>query len=80
MRLGMASLMLALMVTSAQAQLGNTPGVSPGTGAAMNVGKHSEAAEQKAESAQKVKANDNAYNAALKNLPDKQYDPWHGVR
>jgi len=27
-----------------------------------------------------VKANDKAYNAALKNLPDKQYDPWRGVR
>ncbi len=26
------------------------------------------------------KANDKAYDAALKNLPDKQYDPWHGVR
>ena len=21
-----------------------------------------------------------AYNAALKNMPDKQYDPWRGVR
>jgi hypothetical protein len=28
----------------------------------------------------KPKANDKAYNAALKNLPDKQYDPWRGVR
>jgi hypothetical protein len=27
-----------------------------------------------------VKANDKAYNAALKNMPDKQYDPWRGVR
>jgi len=81
MRLGMASLMmLALMTASAQAQIGGNTGVSPGTNAAMNVGKHSESAEQKAESAQKVKANENAYNAALKNLPDKQYDPWHGVR
>ena len=26
------------------------------------------------------KAIDKAYNAALKNLPDKQYDPWRGVR
>ena len=29
---------------------------------------------------EKAKANDKAYNAALKNLPDKQYDPWRGVR
>jgi hypothetical protein len=28
----------------------------------------------------KPKANDKAYDAALKNLPDKRYDPWHGVR
>ena len=28
----------------------------------------------------KVKANDKAYNAALRNLPDKQFDPWRGVR
>jgi hypothetical protein len=30
--------------------------------------------------AQKPKADDKAYNAALKSLPDKPYDPWHGVR
>ena len=29
---------------------------------------------------QKPKANDKAYNSALRNLPNKQYDPWHGVR
>ena len=28
----------------------------------------------------KVKANDKAYNAALRNLSDKQFDPWRGVR
>jgi hypothetical protein len=33
-----------------------------------------------AEKAAEAKANDKAYNAALHNLPDKQYDPWHGVR
>jgi hypothetical protein len=27
-----------------------------------------------------VKSDDKAYNAALKNLPDKHYDPWRGVR
>ena len=32
------------------------------------------------EKAAEAKANDKAYNAALHNLPDKQYDPWHGVR
>jgi hypothetical protein len=29
---------------------------------------------------QKTRADDKAYNAALKSLPDKPFDPWHGVR
>jgi len=29
---------------------------------------------------QKPKADDEAYNAALKSLPDKPYDPWQGAR
>jgi len=28
----------------------------------------------------KQKVDEKAYNSALGNLPDKQYDPWHGVR
>jgi hypothetical protein len=46
-----------------------------------NIGQHAAAAAAKAGGGdEKVKANDKAYNAALKNLPDKQYDPWRGVR
>lgn len=73
-RLGIAGLMLVLTMASAQAQ------VQPGTGG-MNIGRNM-AAEQKGagSDASKVKANDKSYNSALKNLPDKQYDPWHGVR
>jgi hypothetical protein len=75
---------MALTMASAQAQLGNTPGISPSTTGAMNIGK-SVAADEKvgrsSSSDPKEKASaDKAYNAALKNLPDKQYDPWHGVR
>jgi hypothetical protein len=29
---------------------------------------------------QTPKANDKAYNAALKSLPDKPFDPWRGAR
>jgi hypothetical protein len=29
---------------------------------------------------QKTKADDKAYKAAIKSLPDKPFDPWHGVR
>jgi hypothetical protein len=32
------------------------------------------------DAASKPKVNDKAYESALKNLPDKQYDPWRGVR
>lgn len=28
----------------------------------------------------KSKADDKAYQAALKNLPDKPYDPWNSMR
>jgi hypothetical protein len=28
----------------------------------------------------KPKVDEKAYTAALKGLPDKQYDAWHGVR
>jgi hypothetical protein len=29
---------------------------------------------------QKPKVDDKAYNAALKSLPDKPFDPWQGAR
>jgi hypothetical protein len=49
--------------------------------AASQVGSHaSNTLKQGPEEQPKVKANEKAYNAALRNLPDKQYDPWHGVR
>ncbi len=80
MRLGMAGLMLALMMASAQAQVGGNTGLSPGTASSMNLGSHAQAAADRTSVTQKIKANESAYNAALKNLPDKQYDPWHGVR
>jgi hypothetical protein len=66
---------LAGMTVSAQAQQGSQ------MNAASNVGQHAAAASTRAGADEtKVKANDKAYNAALKNLPDKQYDPWRGVR
>ena len=48
---------------------------------AANVGRHASDASSKAGSDEtKPKANDKAYNAALRNLQDKQFDPWRGVR
>jgi hypothetical protein len=44
-----------------------------------NIGRH--ASESKGTSDEpRAKANDKAYSQALRNLPDKQYDPWRGVR
>jgi len=69
-----AALALTLTMASAQAQLG---GIAPGSG----IGKDAAKASRQADEAKpKLKSDDKAYNAALRNLPDKQYDPWHGVR
>jgi hypothetical protein len=75
-----AGAIIALMMTGAQAQLANTPqGLQMQS--ATNIGQQaSRANDSHTDNAAKVKANDKAYNAALKNLPDKQYDPWGGVR
>jgi hypothetical protein len=49
--------------------------------AAGQIGQHASGAQSLSDKGDpKLKANDKAYNAALRNLPDKQYDPWHGVR
>jgi Skp family chaperone for outer membrane proteins len=76
MRLLIAGLALAAMTSGAYAQA--TPGGA--LGPASQIGQHAAKAGENDKSDGKVKANEKAYNAALKNLPDKQYDPWHGVR
>jgi hypothetical protein len=77
MRFLIAGLALALTTAAAQAQMG-APGVPAGGG----IGGAADAQRQKGAKSdeQKVKANEKAYNAALQNLPNKQYDPWQGVR
>jgi hypothetical protein len=75
-RLLIAGLALALMLTCAQAQLGQVPGQLPGA----NVGANASKAEQQGQKAVKPKADEKAYNSALGNIPDKRYDPWRGVR
>jgi hypothetical protein len=56
----------------------NAPG-QMNINAAQQIGSHA-SKNHGEEGETKAKANDKAYNAALKNIPDKQYDPWHGVR
>ena len=66
----------ALALTSAHAQdAGNTGGV--GLGGAG--GRHHGQQQKTAKAAPKPKADEKAYGAALKAIPDKPYDPWHGV-
>jgi hypothetical protein len=77
MRLLIASLVMALLTASAQAQLAGQASQMQGNAA---IGQAAGKVNEHGNSEQKVKANDKAYNAVLKNLPDKQYDPWHGVR
>jgi hypothetical protein len=74
MRMLIAGLALALMTAAAQAQMNQQTQMNN----AARVGQN--ASHQGEDKADKPKANDKAYNAALHNLPDKQYDPWHGVR
>jgi hypothetical protein len=74
MRWLIAGLILALVASNAQAQLASP---QSSMSAASHVGEHNTHADDKE---QKPKANDKAYDAALHNLPDRQYDPWHGVR
>ncbi len=76
MRILVAALAIALMMASARAQ-----GVGgQGMGGGFAGGRKQEHAKAHKTGAPKPKADDKAYNAALKGLPDKQFDPWHGVR
>jgi hypothetical protein len=71
-RLLTAALAFALLTASAHAQMGGGQG---GGGR----GKHVRQEPEKS-GPQKPKTDDRAYNAALRNIPDKKYDAWHGVR
>ena len=76
-RLLIAASAVGFTIASAQAQ---TPNQLATNGS--QIGEHAHKANKGSSTADpnKQKADDKAYNAALKNLPDKQYDPWHGVR
>ena len=70
---------VALVMTTAFAHAQMTPQQTMDT--AERIGKGAARGfDDKTPDASKTKANDKAYNAALKVLPDKRYDPWHGVR
>jgi hypothetical protein len=60
-----------LLVSAALAQ---QAGTGPGGGRKQHEQKNNTAASTA------PKADDKAYNAALKSLPNKPYDPWSGTR
>ncbi len=43
-------------------------------------GSHKRQAKSAKTEPQQPRADDKAYNAALKGIPNKQFDPWHAVR
>jgi len=70
--LAIAAVAVALVASSAQAQ---TMGQSGGSGGH----RHQQQNADKS-GAQKPKADEKAYASALQSIPNKQFDPWHGVR
>jgi hypothetical protein len=68
-----AALSGALTIESAYAQSAASPG--GGGGGHKQKQQTSDKTDKN-----KPKADDKAYNAALKSLPDKPYDPWAGAR
>lgn len=78
LRLLAAAAAIGLLTVNAQAQ-------SPGQGATGVTGGDFGGPHRSRGKAQKAvtpkpKADDKGYKAALDQLPDKQYDAWHGVR
>jgi hypothetical protein len=76
MRSTVGKLIIVMLATVLIAQTCNAQ-VSGSSGSGGRKG-HQQKADKLAASA--PKANDKAYNAALKSLPDKPFDPWRGAR
>lgn len=70
MKFLLSILAIALMTASAQAQ------TSAGQGGGRQKSHHQEQTQKSAT----PKADDKAYNAALRGLPNKPYDQWSGAR
>lgn len=74
MRLIIAAVAVLLMTASAFAQV-TPPGLQ-----GSQIGSHVQHANDGEAKTAPKKSDEKAYNAALRNLPNKEYDPWHGVR
>jgi Spy/CpxP family protein refolding chaperone len=79
----LAAAVMALTIASAQAQDAGGMGGMGGGGGGMGGGggRHHGQQQKDAKTAPaKPKVDEKAYNSALKGIPDKPYDAWHGVR
>ncbi len=77
--LAIAALAAALTLTGAHAQSMGGSGFGGGGGGIGGGRKHQQKSTDKT-AEQKPKVDEKAYAAALKGLPNRPYDPWHGVR
>lgn len=78
LRLVLSAAAVALLTVSAQAQ---SPGqATPGVTGGDFGGAHHRRGNAKQVAAPKPKVDEKGYRAAVDQLPDKQYDAWHGVR
>jgi hypothetical protein len=79
LRLLFAAGAIVLLTVGAYAQdVGGVGGAGGGFGGFG--GHHGKQQKTKQTVTPKPKVDEKAYSAALKDLPDKQYDAWHGVR
>jgi opacity protein-like surface antigen len=70
----LAAALAALTITSVQAQnVGGAGGMGGG-------GRHHGQQKDAKAAPPKPKVDEKAYNSALKDIPNKPYDAWHGVR
>jgi Spy/CpxP family protein refolding chaperone len=74
-----SAIAFALLTASAQAQNVGGMGGAGGTGGGFG-GRHSKQGKTEKAETQKPKVDENAYNAALNQLPNKKFDAWNGVR
>lgn len=70
-------LVVGLTVGSVRAQ---DAGNAAGTGLGGAGGGHHGQQQKKAKATPPPKADEKAYKSAVKGIPDKPYDAWHGVR
>jgi hypothetical protein len=72
----LAAALAALTITGVQAQDAGNSGMGFGGAGGRHHGQQKNAKAAPA----KPKVDEKAYNSALKDIPNKPYDAWHGVR